>query len=411
MGGMGGMGGGSFGGGSNQQNTLPAGGPAGFIQADAATNTLIITASEPVYRNLRAVIDQLDARRAQVYIEAMIIDISATDLDQFGVQWAGVTGNANSKIRVGGATSFDTAGKDFSLFSLRALESKAKPPPGFNFGILSTQLGLGAIASALQSKGIANVLSVPTLTTLDNEEANVLVGQNVPFVTGQYTNNAPSDNKGTVNPFQTVERKDVGVILKVKPQISEGGSVKLAIYQEVSDVDPKGDPAGLITNKRSLETNVIVDDGEILVLGGLIGNEVKGGDDQVPLLGDIPLLGNLFKYKTKTRKKRNLLVFLRPTVIRDLDQSTAISVNRYDYMRANARVDSENPLLNLPSLAPEAQGMLVPQNIVNRGRNKLDALGADSQPAAVNLDPVPVQEAPDAMTAPVQMPLTMVPAQ
>jgi general secretion pathway protein D len=405
--GMGSMGGGgsSFGGGGGQQqNTLPAGGPAGFIQADSATNTLIITASEPVYRNLRAVIDQLDARRAQVYIEALIIDVTTSNLEQFGVQWAGVTGNANSKIRVGGATSF-TNEKNFNLFQLAAQKSTAIPSTGFNLAVLSSQLGLGAIASALQTSGMANVLSVPTLTTLDNEEANVLVGKNVPFVTGQYTNSAPSNNSGTVNPFQTVERKDVGVILKVRPQISEGGAVKMVIYQEVSDIDDKTNAAGVITNKRALETNVIVDDGEILVLGGLISDTSASTMEQVPLLGDIPVIGNLFKYRKKDGGKRNLLVFLRPTVMRNLDQSTAISVNRYDYIRAAAKADSEKPLLNVPSLAPEMQGILVPQNIVNRGSNKLDAPTAtpNSEPAPVNAEPAPAQS-PDAVTVPVQMP-------
>lgn len=390
----GGLGGG--GSSNNTQNSLPSGGPAGFIQADAATNTLIITAPEAIYRNLRAVIDQLDARRAQVYIEAMIIDVSTTDMEQFGVQWAGITGTKNTKVRVGGAQSFNGVppnNTNFNLFNLAAAQqatgtngSSAIPIPvqGFNLGIFSANLGLGAIASALETTGIANVLSVPTLTTLDNEEAKVLVGQNIPIVTGSYTTNNSGGGGGTQNPFQTIERKDVGVILNVRPQISEGGAVKLTISQEVSDTNAPTIGGNVVINNRSLTTAVIVDDGEILVLGGLMSENVVGEDDRVPLLGDIPYLGNLFKYKQKSRTKRNLLVFLRPTVIRTLDQSSAISVDRYDYMRTVVHADSpDESLLGVPPLSPEKNSILVPQSILNRGaeRSKLDIQnGVLSQP-------------------------------
>ena len=356
---------------------MPAGGAAGFIQADSATNTLIITASEPVYRNLRAVIDQLDARRAQVYIEALIIDVSTNDMDQFGVQWAGITGNANTRVRVGGASTFSTVPAN-NLFTLSSRDKDGNhnlPGQGLNVGLLSAQLGLGAIASALQQTGIANVLSVPTLTTLDNEEARVLVGQNVPLITGKQLNNSAA--AGTQSPFNTVERKDVGVILQVRPQISEGGAVKLTISQEVSNVNysiPSAD-SGYVIEKRDLKTTVIVDDGEILVLGGLMGDDVSDGNDQVPLLGDIPFIGNLFKYKKKERKKRNLLIFLRPTVLRDTNQSNAVSLDRYEFMRAAAGADRHREsLLNLPTLAPETGGVLIPQTILNRGSaaSKLD---------------------------------------
>lgn len=386
----GGMGGGGLGGGGSYsssggstQASLPSGGPAGFIQADQATNTLIITASEAVYRNLRSVIDQLDARRAQVYIEAMIVDVSTTDIEQFGVQWAGITGSDSSGTRVGAAQAFNTVDGN-NLFKLRAARGAAIPAAGFNLGVLSTKIGLGAIASALESTGIANVLSVPTLTTLDNEEARVLVGQNVPFVTGSYANTSAGTPTGgaTVNPFQTVERKDVGVILKVRPQISEGGAVKLSISQEVSDVDSTtaANQNGPTTNSRSIDTTVIVDDGEILVLGGLMSDNVSKQDDRVPILGDIPYIGNLFKYRTKKGVKRNLLVFLRPTVLRNTDQSNAISLNRYDYIRGAARagVPGEE-LLAVPPLEPEYNGMLIPQPILNRESttNKLNVPGEE----------------------------------
>ncbi|MCD6027243.1 MAG: gspD, partial [Solimicrobium sp.] len=302
------------------------------------------------------------------------------DLEQFGIQWAGLTGNDNSKVRVGGASSFNTAGEEFNLFKLAAAKGKPIPSAGLNVALLSSQLGLGAIASALQRTGIANVLSVPTLTTLDNEEANVLVGQNIPIPTGQYTNTAPAGNSGAISPFQTIERKDVGVILKVRPQISEGGAVKMTIYQEVSDADTSTTAtsnSGYVINKRSIDTTVIVDDGELLVLGGLMNDNVNGKNDQVPILGNIPIIGNLFKYRQKERKKRNLLVFLRPTVLRNMDQSNSVSVNRYDYMRAAARAEEDSPLLNVPPLAPEKGGMLIPQTILNRELriNKLDSQG------------------------------------
>ena len=352
--------------GGNANNTLPSGGQTGYIQADASTNTLIITASETVYRNLRSVIDQLDSRRAQVYIEALIIEVSTTKADQFGVQWAALAKSNNSNIDVGATSTFNTGGASNNLFALAAAGKAAIPNPGINLGIFSVQHGLGAIASALQSSGNANVLSVPTLMTLDNEEAKILVGQNVPFITGSYANTT-STSGSTVNPFQTVERKDVGVTLKVKPQISEGGAVRLTIYQEVSNVDSTTNPAGIITDVRAIETNVIVDDGKVLVLGGLMAENGSDQNDQVPILGDIPWLGNLFKYKNKTHTKSNLLIFLRPTVIRNTDQSNSVSIDRYDYMRARVATDKpDQPLLDVPTLSPEKQGILIPQNILQR---------------------------------------------
>ncbi|MET3105491.1 general secretion pathway protein D [Oxalobacteraceae bacterium GrIS 2.11] len=385
---------------SSTNNTLPAGGPAGYIQADTATNTLIITSSETVYRNLRSVIDQLDSRRAQVYIEALIIEVSTSKAAQFGVQWAALSGNSNSELRVGSATSFNTGGASNNLFTLAAEGKAAVPNPGLTLGVFSAKLGLGAIASALQTSGNANVLSVPTLTTLDNEEAKILVGQNVPFITGSFASTG-STSGSTVNPFQTIERKDVGVSLKVKPQISEGGSVKLTIYQEVSNVDSTNNTAGIITNIRAIETNVIVDDGQVLVLGGLMSEDSSGTDDQVPLLGDIPFLGNLFKYKVNKHAKSNLLIFLRPTVIRNHDQGNSVSMDRYDYMRAKVLTEkSDQPLLNVPSLTPEKMGMLIPQTILNREsvQNRLEK--QDGQPVSEPTSPV---SAPDTTVTPSQV--------
>ncbi|MGZ5819608.1 MAG: type II secretion system secretin GspD, partial [Burkholderiaceae bacterium] len=243
---------------SSSQSSLPAGGAAGFIQADVSTNTLIITASEPVYRNLRAVIDQLDARRAQVYIESLIVEMTADQAAQFGVQWYGLTGNHDSPYRAGGGTGFASGGDN--LFNFNAKGSTLTPPSnGLTLGIFKNAGGiltLGAVAHALATDGTTNILSTPNLITLDNEEAKIIVGQNVPFITGQYTTSASAGSAG-VNPFQTVERKDIGLSLRVKPQISEGGTVKMAIYQETSSVDSQTNSAGIITNKRSIDTNVL----------------------------------------------------------------------------------------------------------------------------------------------------------
>ena len=192
---------------------------------------------------------------------------------------------------------------------------------------------LGFLARFLQSTGDANVLSTPNLLTLDNEEAKIVIGQNVPFVTGQYTSN--NTTAGSVNPFQTIERKDVGLTLRVKPQISENGTVKLQIYQEVSRLDPASlnSSTGLITNKRSIESSVLVEDGAIVVLGGLLQDDYGNSQERVPGLGDVPFFGNLFRSESRSRKKTNLMVFLRPVVVRDGASTQGLSLDRYEQMR------------------------------------------------------------------------------
>jgi general secretion pathway protein D len=200
------------------------------------------------------------------------------------------------------------------------------------------------------------VLSTPNLLTLDNEEAKIVIGQNVPFVTGQFTNTG--SNNGSVNPFQTIERKDVGLTLKVTPQISENGTVKLAIYQEVSNVlaSSVNAPNGPTTNKRTIESNVLVEDGAIVVLGGLLQDEYSGNEEKVPGLGDVPLFGNLFKSEARTRKKTNLMVFLRPVVVRDAQATDQLSLDRYDLMRAGLQAAQPAP----SSLVPINEAPLLP---------------------------------------------------
>jgi len=349
------------------QQSQPAGSPAasGFIQADVATNSLIITAPDNVYNTLRAAIDKLDARRAQVYVEALIAEVSTGKAAEFGIQWLGLTGDSGSSYRVAGGSAFSTSGDGNNIIKLAAGKGAVTPGAGLTLGVfrqVNSTLGLGALARALESDANTNILSTPNLLTLDNEEAKIIIGQNVPFVTGSY---AQTGTTATATPFQTIERKDVGLMLKIKPQISEGGSVKLQIYQEVSSVDKLTDTggAGLATKKRSIESTVLVDDGRIIVLGGLIDDAVQEGQDKVPLLGDIPVLGGLFRYDTRKRVKTNLMVFLRPYVLKDAESSTTLTDSRYSYIRDQQDVSrlSQHAILpdmpspQLPSLIPAPQ--------------------------------------------------------
>ncbi len=326
------------------------------VQPDPTTNTLLISAPEPVYRNLRRVIDQLDQRRAQVLVESLIVEVTASDAAELGVQWMlgngrtfGGTHFGGSGITTGAKTTLDVLAKD-----------------GLNLGVIDGTinlpgigeiLNLKALANALQSRGGANILSTPNLMTLDNEKASIMVGQTVPFVSGRYvTDGGGSSN----NPFQTIEREDIGLKLQVRPQISEGGTVKLDIYQEVSSIDPQrsNETIGIITNKRALDTSVLLDDGQIMVLGGLLEDSVSHGRDAVPGLGRIPLLGALFRSDTRSRAKTNLMVFLRPHVVRDPAAGQRLTRDRYDFMRnAQASVQPLSswalPDMQAPQLPPQ----------------------------------------------------------
>ena len=324
----------------------------GQIQADPATNSLIITAPEPQYRQLRSVIDKLDARRAQVFVESLIAEVNADKAAEFGIQFQGALGKkGDGSIGLLG-TNFNIGGANIISLATQAAKGGVLPSSGGNFGIANRQNNgvyvLGFLARFLESSGEGNVLSTPNLLTLDNEEARIVVGRNVPFVTGQFTSN--NSNSGSVNPFQTIERKDVGLTLRVKPQISEDGSVKLQVFQEVSSVDPAtvNSPNGPTTNKRSIESNVVVEDGAIVVLGGLLTDEYSGGQEKVPLLGDVPLFGNLFKGQARTRKKSNLMVFLRPVVVRDASSTERLSQDRYDFMRSAQQEGQPIPNVMVP---------------------------------------------------------------
>jgi len=327
---------------SATNNNQPSTG--GQIQADPTTNSLIITAPEPLYRQLRAVIDKLDGRRAQVLVESLIVEVAANKVAQFGIQWQGILGKqGDGTVGVIGTNSGAAGSNIIGLTAALASGSAtsiATAATGLGAGMnvalaprINGQYYLGALANFLQNSGDANVLSTPNLMTLDNEEARILIGDNVPFVTGSYAN---TGNNGTVNPFNTVERKDVGLMLKVRPQIGENGTVKMAIYQEISKIDRStlSNATGPTTSKRAVESNVVVDDGSIIVIGGLLEDTYSQGEDKVPLMGDLPVVGNLFKSENRSRRKTNLMIFLRPIVVRDNATSDALVVDRYDAIRA-----------------------------------------------------------------------------
>ncbi len=312
---------------------------SGIIQADAATNSIIINAPDAIYNNLRAALDKLDVRRAQVYVEALIAEVTADKAAEFGIQWQGLSGLGKSTTQPFGGTNFGAAGQNI----IGIAQNPATASRGLNIGIVNGQVtipgvgqifNLGLLVRALETDANANILSTPTLLTLDNEEAVIVIGQNVPFITGQY---ALSGAATTPTPFQTVERRDVGLTLRVRPQISESGTVRLQIYQEVSSVQDQTNPAGVITNKRAVATTVLVDDGQIVVIGGLIQDTVTDGMEKVPVLGDIPVLGALFRYQKRSRSKTNLMVFLRPTLVRSNERTDAFTGERYNYILGEQR--------------------------------------------------------------------------
>jgi general secretion pathway protein D len=312
----------------------------GQIQADPATNSLIISAPEAVYRQMRQVIDQLDTRRAQVYVETMIVKVDADKAAEFGIQWQGIIGNTkNSSVGYAGTNFGNTANiasLTLSQFGGAATTTTTGTTPslgqGLNLGLLNKVNGvftLGALANFLQTKTGANILSTPNLVALDNEEAKIVIGSNVPFVTGSFTNTGSSN--GSVNPFQTVERKDVGITLKIKSQIGEAGTVRMTVFQESSSLRTDNSS---ITDKSSIETTVVVDDGQTMVLGGLLKDEYGDSDSRIPGLGDIPYLGALFRSEGRKRVKSNLMLFLRPVVIRTPSDASRLTVDRYDAIRA-----------------------------------------------------------------------------
>ena len=302
-----------------------------IIQGDEETNALIITADTNTVKNLRAVIRQLDIRRAQVLIEAIIAEITLNESKALGVGMA-VDGSGDKDNTLPTAIS-NFAGIDDVLLSIIGGTALTSVPAGLSFGIgetTSSGVRYGLLLTALQNDTNSNILATPNITTLDNEEAELIVGQNIPFVTGSFTGTG-SNNPS--NPFQTIERQDVGLTLKVTPQINEGDTVQMVIEQETSSVIPGTEEIGIATRKRSIKTSVLVDDGGILVLGGLIQEEVSDSQSKVPLLGDIPVIGFLFRSQNTTKTKANLMVFLRPSILRDDKDAAFVTNEKYSFIR------------------------------------------------------------------------------
>ncbi|MFQ6021147.1 MAG: type II secretion system secretin GspD [Acidiferrobacterales bacterium] len=333
---------------------------AALIQADEGTNSLIIQAPDAIYNNLRAVIEKLDIRRAQVFVESLVAAISTDKFQEIGVQWVGA-GSSGDTSGIGilnfpqsgtGViqTILDPAGTLIGAagLTLAFLGDKTTLPDG------SEVRGLSALARALEQKGYGTILSTPNILTLDNAEAKIVVAENVPFITGSFAQATGTD--GTVNPFQTIERQDVGLILKVKPQISEGSTIKLEVFQEISTVDeePIGGASDVTTQKRTVETTVVVEDGNTVVLGGLIDDRYMEDIQGIPGLSKIPILGALFRHKQKTKERTNLMVFLRPTIIRRAEDTFDFTADRYRYILGEKRDINPEPSPVLDRFTPGA---------------------------------------------------------
>jgi len=415
----------------------------GMITADSATNSLIITAPDPVYRNLRAVIDQLDARRAQVYIEALIVELNSNTSGNLGIQWqvannslfagtnlAAGTGNSIVNLTAAAVTAGATAGATSGLGLASAL-GNGTLQQGLNVGwihnIFGVQ-GLGALLQALSQTADANVLSTPNLITLDNEEAKIVVGTNVPIQTGSYSNLTSGTTSAA---FNTFDRVDIGLTLHVKPQITDGGILKLQLYTEDSAIvngtnNATTNPAGPEFTKRSIQSTVLCDNGEIIVLGGLMQDNYQVSNSKVPLLGDIPWLGQLFRSEQKTRDKTNLMVFLRPVIISDRDTAQAVTANRYDYIQGvqgayrsdnNIMKDRDDPVVPPMPVGP-SQGGVPAMNLFDlnqmRRQQMLPQQAPQQTPQQAPQQAVP-QAAQPAMTQPVpqqpmQQPTVIAPA-
>ena len=369
-------------GGSNKR----AGSGESTIEADEGTNSLIITADTDEMAALEAVIARLDIRRAQVLIEAIIVEMTVTEGQDLGLQWLfandnGVYGSnittdearRQSLGQLGGALVPDDGSENIGT---REVAASLATIPGttLGWGVVDESLTMTVILNALESQGNNNILSTPSLLTLDNEEAYITVGSEVPFVTGSYTNTGVGN--GASNPFQTIERQSVGVTLKVTPQINEGNAVVMDIVQEVSTLAPSLIASDLITNERKIETMVLANDGNIVVLGGLVSDEVKDDSQGVPVLSSIPLLGRLFRSDSVTVTKQNLLVFIRPTIIRDDADLAGATAEKYRYIRDQQMERRERGLMflddgNLPVLPTwEEQIQQLPEVPVDDARQE-----------------------------------------
>ncbi len=348
-----------------------------IIWADEQTNALIITAPPKVMRSMMTVVDKIDIRRAQVLVEAIVVEVLAENAAELGITWAAY----DEGIAVG-ATDFSAISPGAVGILTGALgddptEAASGIVDGVNVGIGSVSedgLSFAAVLQALEADTNSNIMATPTLVTMDNEEAQIEVGQEVPFVTGSFTNTG--GNNGAVNPFQTVERQQVGITLKITPQINEGDAILLTIDQEVSSVSDSTQAVDLITNNRTITTAVIVDDGATLVLGGLIRDEMREREQRVPVLGSIPLLGALFRGKSAQLVKTNLMVFIKPTIIRDSTQAALATNEKYTLIRdlqMAAQAEERFDLGDRPTL---------PEMEAPRDRRTIDLRNGAATPAA-----------------------------
>ena len=335
-----------------------------LIRADESLNALVLLAEPDVVATLEDIVRQLDVPRAQVMVEAAIVEVSGDISDALGVQWA-----VDARGSTGGLGGTNFSGTGLSVGSvLQAIQDQGNGtdnntlnnlPDGAIIGLGTDSFGV--LITALSANSKSNLLSTPSLLTLDHQKAEILVGQNVPFQTGSFT----TSGSGADNPFTTIERQDIGVTLKVTPHINDGASLRLEIEQEISSIAPTSqgvNAVDLITNKRSIKSTILAENGQVIVLGGLIQDDVTQADSKVPLLGDIPLLGRLFRSTKETRIKRNLMVFLRPTVIRDAAGMAALSGKKYSDIRVLGDVREDyrpgilpsNPVQLFDQAEPEA---------------------------------------------------------
>ena len=309
------------------------------VQAEPGINALVITAPDAAMASMLAVIKQLDVRRAQVLVEAIIAEISSSKAAELGVQWALSNGG------LAGGTNFGASGS--SLVQLRANPLSLGSGLSLGVGTFGSGAGIGALLRALASDASTNIISTPSLLTMDNQEAEIVVGQNVPFVTGQYSSTGSGSTPSS--PFQTIKRQDVGLRLKILPQINQGDAISLDILQEISSIAPSTvSAADIVTNKRSIQTKVIANDGDLIILGGLIDDNLQEVSEKVPFLGDLPVFGAAFKYKKTQLVKRNLMVFIRPTVVRDAAVLEAASHGKYQLLRTQQLLRSNQDIMLMP---------------------------------------------------------------
>lgn len=354
------------------------------IQADEATNALVIHAPPDVFRTLRAVIQKLDIRRAQILIEGVVAEVAVSKALELGVLW-GAGKTSNNKIS-GGPVGL----VNFGLAPGGGIGGLLTTPPTIGSGLsilvgdLSGATKIGALIRTLASDATTNIISTPSILTMDNEEAEIVVGKNVPFTTGSFSSTGSGGTSNPGNPFQTIERQDVGLTLRITPQVNEGDAIKLDVEQELTSLQGSAIGTQPITTKRSIKTSIMVEDGQMIALGGLIREQLTEKEEKVPLLGDIPLLGWLFKYQTTSKDKTNFMLFLNPKILKDSAMQTTVTGAKYNYIRAQ-QLDIRDEGVNLMSdedspLLPEFKEFLkLPQPYGKEGQTESSTNSLESE--------------------------------